>query len=90
MQISQTTVAPLKARWSAVFSLFLGVTCLISAEFTPVSLLTPLSRGLGISEGMAGQTVTAVGAGEATITATAAVAAEGGEKPSASCTGAPS
>lgn len=62
MQISQTTVAPLKARWSAVFSLFLGVTCLISAEFTPVSLLTPLSRGLGISEGMAGQTVTAVGA----------------------------
>ena len=30
--------------------------------------------------------VTAVGAGEATITATAAVAAEGGEKPSASCT----
>lgn len=31
-------------------------------------------------------TVTAVGAGEATITATAAVAAEGGEKPSASCT----
>mgnify|MGYP004640697007 CR=1 FL=1 len=31
-------------------------------------------------------TVHAVGAGEATITATAAVAAEGGEKPSASCT----
>ena len=30
--------------------------------------------------------VTAVGTGEATITATAAVAAEGGEKPSASCT----
>ena len=31
-------------------------------------------------------TVTAVGAGEATITATAEVPAEGGEKPSASCT----
>ncbi len=31
-------------------------------------------------------TVHAVGAGEATITATAAVAAEGGEKPSATCT----
>ena len=51
-----------KARWSAVFSLFMGVTCLISAEFTPVSLLTPISQGLSISEGMAGQTVTAVGA----------------------------
>lgn len=51
-----------KARWFAVFSLFMGVTCLISAEFTPVSLLTPLSQGLGISEGMAGQSVTAVGA----------------------------
>lgn len=51
----------LKARWSAVFSLFLGVTCLISAEFIPVSLLTPIADGLVISEGMAGQTVTSVG-----------------------------
>lgn len=51
-----------KARWSAVFSLFMGVTCLISAEFIPVSLLTPIADGLGISEGMAGQTVTSVGA----------------------------
>lgn len=51
-----------KARWSAVFSLFMGVTCLIAAEFIPVSLLTPLAHGLSISEGMAGQTVTSVGA----------------------------
>ena len=51
-----------KARWAAVFSLFMGVTCLISAEFIPVSLLTPIARGLSISEGMTGQTVTAVGA----------------------------
>ncbi|WP_418764260.1 MFS transporter [Mailhella sp.] len=51
-----------KARWSAVFSLFMGVTCLISAEFIPVSLLTPIADGLSISEGMAGQTVTSVGA----------------------------
>lgn len=51
-----------KARWSAVFSLFMGVTCLISAEFIPVSLLTPIAEGLSISEGMAGQTVTSVGA----------------------------
>ncbi len=51
-----------RARWSAVFSLFMGVTCLISAEFIPVSLLTPIARGLSISEGMTGQTVTSVGA----------------------------
>lgn len=51
-----------KAHWSAVFSLFMGVTSLIAAEFIPVSLLTPIARDLGITEGMAGQTVTAVGA----------------------------
>ena len=62
MEASPITHPLARARWSAVFSLFLGVTCLISAEFTPVSLLTPLSLGLGISEGMAGQSVTAVGA----------------------------
>ncbi len=49
------------ARWSAVFSLFIGVTGLIAAEFIPVSLLTPIARDLAITEGMAGQTVTAVG-----------------------------
>lgn len=48
--------------WSAVFSLFMGVTSLIAAEFIPVSLLTPMARDLAISEGMAGQAVTAVGA----------------------------
>ena len=40
----------------------MGVTSLIAAEFIPVSLLTPIARDLGITEGMAGQTVTAVGA----------------------------
>ncbi len=49
------------AHWSAVFSLFLGVTSLIAAEFIPVSLLTPMARDLAVTEGMAGQTVTAVG-----------------------------
>lgn len=50
-----------KAHWSAVFSLFMGVMALISAEFIPVSLLTPIARDLSVSEGAAGQTVTAVG-----------------------------
>ncbi|MDO5537978.1 MAG: MFS transporter [Desulfovibrionaceae bacterium] len=49
------------AHWPAVFSLFLGVTSLIAAEFTPISLLTPIARDLGVTEGLAGQTVTAVG-----------------------------
>ena len=48
-------------RWSAVFSLFMGVMALIAAEFIPVSLLTPIARDLAVTEGMAGQTVTAVG-----------------------------
>ncbi|MDD2966557.1 MAG: MFS transporter [Desulfovibrionaceae bacterium] len=50
-----------KAHWSAVFSLFMGVTSLIAAEFIPVSLLSPIARTLAITEGMAGQTVTVVG-----------------------------
>lgn len=49
------------AHWSAVFSLFMGVTSLIAAEFIPVSLLTPMARDLAITEGMAGQSVTVVG-----------------------------
>ncbi|OCG16314.1 MFS transporter [Gilliamella sp. App6-5] len=49
------------SHWSAVFSLFMGVTSLISAEFIPISLLTPIAQTLHITEGMAGQTVTAVG-----------------------------
>lgn len=39
----------------------MGVTSLIAAEFIPVSLLTPMARDLGITEGMAGQAVTLVG-----------------------------
>ncbi|BAH73625.1 MFS transporter [Solidesulfovibrio magneticus] len=49
------------ANWSAVFSLFVGVTSLVAAEFIPISLLTPIARDLAITEGMAGQTVTVVG-----------------------------
>lgn len=49
------------SHWSAIFSLFMGVTSLIAAEFIPISLLTPIAQTLKITEGMAGQTVTAVG-----------------------------
>lgn len=57
---SSTTKAN-TAHWSAVFSLFVGVTSLIAAEFIPVSLLTPIAETMQITEGMAGQSVTVVG-----------------------------
>jgi len=47
-----------KARWDAVVALTLGVFGLVTAEFLPASLLTPISADLGISSGVAGQTVT--------------------------------
>lgn len=48
--------------WNAVLSLSLGVFGLVTAEFLPASLLTPMAADLGISEGMAGQAVTATAA----------------------------
>lgn len=50
-----------KEHWAAVWSLFVGVTGLITAEFLPVSLLTPISEDLSITTGMTGQAVTACG-----------------------------
>lgn len=50
---------PEKASWPAVFSLTLGVFSLVTAEFLPASLLTPMAASLGISQSMAGQAVTA-------------------------------
>ncbi|MER8708938.1 MFS transporter [Mesorhizobium sp. M0220] len=45
--------------WGAVISLSLGIFGLVTAEFLPVSLLTPLAHDLGITEGAAGQAMTA-------------------------------
>ncbi|MBN9243006.1 MAG: MFS transporter [Mesorhizobium sp.] len=45
--------------WGAVLSLTLGVFGLVTTEFLPASLLTPLATDLGVSEGAAGQAVTA-------------------------------
>lgn len=45
--------------WAAVVSLALGVFGLVTAEFLPASLLTPMAADLGITEGTAGQAVTA-------------------------------
>ncbi|QPF73948.1 MFS transporter [Roseateles sp. DAIF2] len=48
-----------KALWPAVFSLTLGVFGLVTAEFLPASLLTAMASDLQISDGAAGQAVTA-------------------------------
>ena len=46
------------ASWAAVWSLMFGVCGLITAEFLPAGLLTPMARDLGVSEALAGQAVT--------------------------------
>jgi predicted MFS family arabinose efflux permease len=43
--------------WTAVYALALGVAGLITAEFLPVSLLTPMAADLHITEGIAGQAI---------------------------------
>lgn len=50
---------PAPARWPAVASLAMGVFGLVTAEFLPASLLTAMASDLSITEGVAGQTVTA-------------------------------
>ncbi|MFL9875757.1 MFS transporter [Paraburkholderia megapolitana] len=47
-----------KPAWGAVFSMTLGVFALVTAEFLPASLLTPIASSLGVTEGVAGQAVT--------------------------------
>lgn len=48
-------------RWSAVFAMTLCVFTLIASEFMPVSLLTPVAKDLGVSEGLAGQAISVSG-----------------------------
>ena len=59
---AQTGEPVTKAAWGAVISMALGVFGLVGAEFLPASLLTPMAADLGVSEGMAGQAVTATAA----------------------------
>jgi DHA1 family purine ribonucleoside efflux pump-like MFS transporter len=47
------------ATWFAVLSMAATSFALVSAEFLPAGLLTPMARGLGVTEGTAGQVVTA-------------------------------
>ena len=48
-------------QWGAVACMSLLTFVLIASEFMPVSLLTPIARDLGISEGQAGQAIAVSG-----------------------------
>jgi len=48
-----------KPAWAAITSLTFGVFGLVTAEFLPASLLTPMAADVGVSVGAAGQAVTA-------------------------------
>lgn len=48
-----------RANWAGIASLALGVFGLVTAEFLPASLLTAMANDLGVSDGAAGQAVTA-------------------------------
>jgi predicted MFS family arabinose efflux permease len=55
---SPVDIEPVSAAWTAVFSLAMGVFGLLTAEYLPASLLTPMAEALRVSEAMAGQAVT--------------------------------
>ena len=60
VQSAQVTAGRLpRMAWLAVVSLGLGIFTLVTSEFLPASLLSPIAADLGISEGAAGQLVTA-------------------------------
>lgn len=54
----RTDGEPLVPAWMAVFSLAMGVFGLLTTEYLPASLLTPMALDLGVSEALAGQAVT--------------------------------
>lgn len=51
-----------RAYWSGVMAMTLCVFVLIASEFMPVSLLTPITADLRVSEGLAGQGIAISGA----------------------------
>ena len=55
---SAADAAPAAPAWMAVFSLAMGVFGLLTAEYLPASLLTPMAQEMRVSEALAGQAVT--------------------------------
>ncbi len=50
------------AYWGGIYAMTLCVFVLVASEFMPVSLLTPIARDLGVTEGLAGQGIAISGA----------------------------
>ncbi|WP_029590078.1 MFS transporter [Franconibacter pulveris] len=59
---TQTRTEQPPAYWSGVLAMTLCVFALVASEFMPVSLLTPVSRELSVSEGLVGQGIAISGA----------------------------
>jgi predicted MFS family arabinose efflux permease len=59
--INRLTSRPTSARshWPAVFALMGAIFVLVTAEFLPTSLLPAMAKDFGVTEGVAGQVVTA-------------------------------
>jgi predicted MFS family arabinose efflux permease len=57
MNEEKSTTTTGEPRWIAVYSISLAVAGLITSEFLPVSILTPIARDLHVTEGMAGQAI---------------------------------
>ncbi|PSJ65609.1 MFS transporter [Kumtagia ephedrae] len=77
IEASDEPVERSEALWAAVVSLSLGVFGLVTAEFLPASLLTPIAADLGISNGAAGQAVTATAVVGAIAAPTTAILTKG-------------
>ncbi|MDO7228691.1 MFS transporter [Acinetobacter nosocomialis] len=60
-QIEQSTYGQSTPAWGAVFVMSLCCAVLIASEFMPVSLLTPISLDLNMSEGQVGQAISISG-----------------------------
>jgi predicted MFS family arabinose efflux permease len=58
-QIRPDTEAVPRRAWAAVVALMLAIFVLVTSEFLPASLLPLMARDFGITEGLAGQVVTA-------------------------------
>lgn len=59
---ASTTLDSTKARWAAILAMTAGVFALVTAEFLPAGLLTPMADDLRVTEGLAGQAVTTTAA----------------------------
>lgn len=62
MTMSDSRAQQAAAHWGGVLAMTLCVFALVASEFMPVSLLTPVARDLGVSEGLAGQGIAISGA----------------------------